>query len=218
MIEKTEIPELKLLPIHEYAGVNELDPIKYYTYPVFGKMYRKRVELCLSQCNGGEKILEIGFGTGLTFINLNSMYKEIHGLDLTVEINKVGELFKRHGVKTYLKNGSVLTMPYDENTFDTVLLISILEHLKPDELTQAFSEIYRVLKPGGQVIYGVPVEREFMVFMFRLLGHNIRDEHFSTEEDVYLAAKQIFQEVKRIRMFGIPSFMGEVYQIGHFVK
>ena len=52
-------------------------------------MYRKRVELCLSQCNGGEKILEIGFGTGLTFINLNSMYKEIHGLDLTVEINKV---------------------------------------------------------------------------------------------------------------------------------
>ena len=26
MIEKTEIPELKLLPIHEYAGVNDLDP------------------------------------------------------------------------------------------------------------------------------------------------------------------------------------------------
>jgi ubiquinone/menaquinone biosynthesis C-methylase UbiE len=218
MKNPTEIPTLKLLPKEDYSGVNELDPIKYYYYPVFGKMYRRRVELCLSQCKGGEKILEIGFGTGLAFLNLNPLYKEIHGLDLTVDIKKVEKLFSKHGVHTYLKSGSVLSMPYENNFFDTVLLVSILEHLKPDELSQAFSEIHRVLKPGGQVIYGVPVEREFMVFMFRLLGHNIRDEHFSTEEDVYQAAKKTFTEVTRIKMRGLPSFMGEVYQIGHFVK
>jgi ubiquinone/menaquinone biosynthesis C-methylase UbiE len=214
----TEIPTLKLLPKDDYAGVNELDPIKYYYYPVFGKMYRRRVELCLSQCKGGEKILEIGFGTGLAFLNLNPLYKEIHGLDLTVDIKKVEKLFSKHGVNTNLKSGSVLSMPYENNSFDTVLLVSILEHLKPEELSQAFSEFYRVLKPDGQVIYGVPVEREFMVFMFRLLGHNIRDEHFSTEEDVYQAAKKIFTKVTRIKMRGSPSFMGEVYHVGHFVK
>lgn len=213
-----QIPVLNLLPKDEYAGVNELDPIKYYFYPVFGKMYRRRVELCLSQCKGGDKILEIGFGTGLAFLNLAPLYKEIHGLDLTVEINKVTDLFQRHGVKTYLKSGSVLEMPYEDDTFDTVLLVSILEHLKPAELVQAFSEIRRVLKPGGQVIYGVPVEREFMVLMFRLLGHNIRDEHFSTEEDVYQAARKLFSEVNRIKMRGTPAFMGEVYHVGHFVK
>lgn len=218
MNQMEEIPILKLLPKGEYAGVNELDPIKYYYFPIFGKMYRRRVELCLSQCKGGDKILEIGFGTGLTFLNLDPQYKEIHGLDLTVEINKVENLFTKHGVRTYLKNGSVLSMPYVDNSFDTVLLISILEHLKPVELAQAFSEIHRVLKPGGQVIYGVPVEREFMVIMFRLLGHNIRDEHFSTEEDVYQAAKKKFSEVKRIKMRATPSFMGEIYHVGHFVK
>jgi ubiquinone/menaquinone biosynthesis C-methylase UbiE len=218
MENETNIPTLKLLPKNEYAGVNELDPIKYYYFPIFGKMYRRRVELCLSQCKGGEKVLEIGFGTGLAFLNLEPLYQEIHGLDLTVDIKKVDELFSKHGVKTYLKNGSVLSMPYENNSFDTVLLVSILEHLKPDELAQAFSEIHRILKPGGQVIYGVPVEREFMVFMFRLLGHNIRDEHFSTEEDVYQAAKKEFTEVNRIKMRGTPSFMGEVYHVGHFVK
>ncbi len=218
MKQMEEIPVLKLLPKHEYAGVNELDPIKYYYFPIFGKMYRQRVELCLSQCKGGDKILEIGFGTGLSFLNLDQQYKEIHGLDLTVEIQKVEDLFTKHGVQTYLKNGSVLSMPYADNSFDTVLLISILEHLKPAELTQAFSEIRRVLKPGGQVIYGVPVERAFMVFMFSLLGHNIRDEHFSTEEDVYQAAQKLFTEVKRIKMRATPSFMGEVYHVGHFVK
>ncbi|MBE0685855.1 MAG: class I SAM-dependent methyltransferase [Anaerolineaceae bacterium] len=218
MKQMEEIPVLKLLPKNEYAGVNELDPIKYYYFPIFGKMYRLRVEFCLSQCKGGDKILEIGFGTGLTFLNLDPLYKEIHGLDLTVEIDKVEDLFAKYGVRTYLKNGSVLSMPYEANTFDTVLLISILEHLKPAELIQAFSEIHRVLKPGGQVIYGVPVERAFMVFMFRLLGHNIRDEHFSTEEDVYQAARKLFTEIKRIKMLGTPSLMGEVYHVGHFGK
>ena len=154
----------------------------------------------------------------MAFLNLDPIYKEIHGLDLTIEINKVAELFQRHGVNTHLKNGSVLEMPYENDTFDTVLLVSILEHLKPDELMQAFSEIQRILKPDGQVIYGVPVEREFMVLMFRLLGHNIRDEHFSTEEDVYQAARKLFREVKRIKMRGTPAFVGEVYHVGHFVK
>ena len=99
MNNSDQIPALNLLPKHEYAGVNELDPIKYYFYPVIGKMYRRRVELCLSQCKGGDKVLEIGFGTGLAFLNLAPLYKEIHGLDLTVEIDKVATLFERLGLK-----------------------------------------------------------------------------------------------------------------------
>jgi len=39
-----------------------------------------------------------------------------------------------------------LKMPYADNYFDTVLLVSILEHLKPLELAQAFVEVNRVLK------------------------------------------------------------------------
>jgi hypothetical protein len=34
--------KLKLLPADQY------DPIKYYYWPVFGKMYRSRVELALN--------------------------------------------------------------------------------------------------------------------------------------------------------------------------
>lgn len=211
-------PALKLLPLHEYAGVNELDPIRYYNWPIIGKLYRRRVELCLGQCRGGGKVLEIGFGTGLSFLNLNETYREIHGLDLTAEVDVVAEVFRRHGVQTHLQNGSVLQMPYEDNSFDTVLLISILEHLQPAEQTLAFTEIRRVLKPGGQVVYGVPVERPLMVFLFRLLGHDIRKEHFSTQEDVYRAASAQLSEVTRIRMRGTPGFTGEVYQVGHFQK
>lgn len=209
---------LKLLPRQSYRGVNELDPIKYYYWPIFGPMYRRRVELALNECTGGERVLEIGFGTGLTFLNLHEMYKEIHGLDLTADIQAVQSVFEPLGISLYLKQGSILALPYEDNTFDTVLLISILEHLKPQELSRAMSEVRRVLKPGGQMVYGVPVERPFMVLMFRLLGHDIRKEHFSTEKQIAEAASQVLRQVRRIPMKSTPPVFGTVYEVGHFVK
>jgi ubiquinone/menaquinone biosynthesis C-methylase UbiE len=146
------------------------------------------------------------------------MYKKIIGLDLTCDVNVVKGVFAPHGIFPDLRNGNVLSMPYEDNQFDTVLLISILEHLKPDELQQAFNEIFRVLKPGGQVVYGVPVERPFMVFMFRLLGYDIRIHHFSTERDVQRAAEKNFQKVSVQAMKAMPSFFGDVYEVGHFTK
>ena len=210
--------KLKLLPIEQYKGVNDLDPIKYYYWPIFGKMYRKRVELALSECSGGERVLEVGFGTGLAFPNLHDAYKEIHGLDLTADIEAVQSVFEPIGIPLFLKKGDVLNMPYEDNYFDTVLLISILEHLKPKELEQACAEVKRVLKPGGQMVYGTPVEKPFMVFMFKMLGHDIRDEHFSTEEEIAAAAHKSFSKGKVIEMKSTPPIAGTVYTVGNFIK
>ena len=210
--------KLRLLPYKEYKGVQKIYSVIFYYLPIFGSMYRRRVELCLEQCKGGDSILEVGFGSGLTFLNLNDKYKKIYGLDLTCDVNIVKDVFTPHGIAPDLRNGNVLHMPYENGQFDTVLLISILEHLKPDELVQAFTEIKRVLKPGGQVVYGVPVERPFMVFMFRLLGYNIREHHFSTEKEVMEAGGKIFEKGAIHAMKALPSFFGNVYEIGNFTK
>ena len=207
--------ELKLLPRGEYVGVNDEDPIRFYYWPVFGRLYRKRVEMCLEECTGGQRILEVGFGSGLTFVNLKQKYQEIHGLDLTADVEQVKKVFRPHGIESDLRNGSVLEMPYTDDTFDTVLLISILEHLKREEQARAFSEIRRVLRPGGQVVYGVPIERRLMVFMFRALGYDIREHHFSTEKEVAAAAGAAMEKV---RITQLRSMLGPVYEVGHFVK
>ena len=209
---------LRLLPHSEYVGVDRDDPLRFYFRPVLGRMYRRRIELCLAECKGGRRVLEVGFGSGITFLNLSEMYEEIHGLDLNASVGQVSELFNKKNIPTNLRNGSVLSMPYEDNYFDTVLLISILEHLKPSEQQQAFEEINRVLKPGGQVVYGVPIERPFMVFMFRLLGYNIREHHFSTEEDVSNTARNVLTQMRVVRMKSVPSIFGAVYEIGHFIK
>jgi ubiquinone/menaquinone biosynthesis C-methylase UbiE len=163
-------------------------------------------------------VLEVGFGTGLAFPNLNENYRELHGIDLTANIQAVQSVFEPLGIKLLLEKGDVLKMPYQDNFFDTVLMISILEHLKPAELEQAFAEVRRVLKPGGQMVYGTPVEKPFMVFMFRMLGHDIREEHFSTETQIAQAAHRAFSSGHVVQMKSTPPIAGAVYEVGNFIK
>ncbi len=84
---------LQLLPIERYVGVDEKDPIKFYHLPVIGRMYQQRIELCLDQLAGGQSVLEVGFGSGVSFLNLSQLYREIHGIDLTADTRHVGEMF-----------------------------------------------------------------------------------------------------------------------------
>jgi len=57
-----------------------------------------------------------------------------------------------------------------------------------------------------------------MVFMFRLLGCDIREHHFSTEKHVFDAADNVLDKVRVIQMRSAPSLFGPVYEVGHFVK
>jgi len=53
MTRQSDLPKLRLLPYNEYAGVNRDDPLRFYFWPIIGRLYRRRVELCLAECAGG---------------------------------------------------------------------------------------------------------------------------------------------------------------------
>ena len=213
------LPQLRLLPYNSYARANHnADPLRFYYWPLLGRVYRKRVEQCLAQCRGGQRILEVGFGSGVTFLNLHELYEEIYGVDLCSAVAEVAETFKRRGITTHLRSGNVLDLPYPENCFDSVLLVSILEHLTPCDLARAVQEVHRVLKPRGQMVYGVPIDRPLMVFLFRLLCSDIRRHHFSTEQEVRTAANGCLTLVTVNRLKTWLPFVGAVYEVGHFVK
>ena len=210
--------KLKLLKREDYLSDDEHDPIRFYYWPLIGNLYRRRVELCLTECTGGVRVLDVGFGSGVNFLNLHDLYKEIHGLDLTARAAQIADKFQKLGIHTDLRKGNVLKMPYPDEYFDTVLLVSILEHIKPGEQLTAFREMRRVLKPGGQVVYGVPLEQPLMVLAFRLLGYNIRQHHFSSELDISKVAQSVMGKVRQVYMKSPLPFIRPVYQVGHFVK
>lgn len=209
--------KLKMLKISKYAGIHASgDPIRFYNLLFIGRIYRKRVERCLCELSGGNRVLEIGFGSGVTFLNLSEMFIEIYGLDLDADIESTAATFERLGIKPFLKNGNILKLPYQDGFFDSVLLISILEHLKPETLITAFQEIRRVLRPDGEVVYGIPVDRVLVNHVFRFLGYNIKGHHFSNQGQIADAAREIFKEGTVSGMYAWP--LGRIYEVGRFIK
>jgi 2-polyprenyl-3-methyl-5-hydroxy-6-metoxy-1,4-benzoquinol methylase len=217
----TTAPHSDIFPVVksvDFANAHKDDPIRFYSYPLLGRLYRRRVEYCLDLCQGGEAILEVGFGSGATFPLLAAKYNKIYGVDLDSDIKTVEKLHTTNGLAVELQNGNVCAMPYDDGVFDTVLLISILEHLQPEQLQKAMQEIRRVLKPGGNLVYGVPIERPMMVFAFKLLGYNIGEYHFSTEKDIASAAEEVLGAGTVFQMLATPGMLGPVYEVGLFIK
>jgi ubiquinone/menaquinone biosynthesis C-methylase UbiE len=209
---------LKLLPVSSYVGVNRDDPIRFYAIPGLGWLYRRRVEMCLEELTGGQRVLEIGFGSGVSFFNLHDLYAEIHGIDLTASIDEVAGFFRARGIETDLQQGDVRDLPYADGYFDSVLMISILEHLRPEDLLHALVEVRRVLRPGGQLVYGAPVERPLMVAAFRLLATDIRVQHFSTEKEIAHQTGESFRRVRVRQLPGPLGLFGSLYEVGHFVR
>jgi predicted SAM-dependent methyltransferase len=50
----------------------------------------------------------------------------------------------------------VRSIGFEDGTLDGVELYHVLEHLFPDDAHRALSEIWRVLKPGGELAIAVP--------------------------------------------------------------
>ena len=47
-------------------------------------------------------------------------------------------------------------LPFEDNYFEAVTLLAVVEHLDPALMAKLFKEVYRALKPGGMVILTTP--------------------------------------------------------------
>jgi ubiquinone/menaquinone biosynthesis C-methylase UbiE len=102
-----------------------------------------------------ESVLEIGFGTGATLINIASKYKHIklYGIEQSeVMFRKAQQRVKLSRLKNIIslkkiEKGQIF--PFAENFFDKVIIESVLAIQDDSALHFLLSEIRRVLKPSG---------------------------------------------------------------------
>jgi len=55
-----------------------------------------------------------------------------------------------------VRSGSVTELPYADGTFDRAMCLDVLEHLTFEEQPRALAELFRVLRPGGELLVSVP--------------------------------------------------------------
>lgn len=133
----------------------------------------------------GMKVLDAGCGRGNIVVDeFRKEIEEAVGIDIDQKATE-GNVCLDKVVIRDLEN-----MPFLNNEFDVVLSQWVLEHLKdPDKV---FSEIYRVLKPGGAFIFVTPYKGSYLVLVKRILGTGITRKLLSQsygrkEKDVFPA-------------------------------
>jgi SAM-dependent methyltransferase len=105
----------------------------------------------LSNAKPRDKVLEIGCGTGLFTRKFYSATKaEITAIDISEDL--LSEARKLLPDATF-KVDDAMHLSFQNETFDVVFGSSVLHHL---EFEKSLMEIYRVLKPGGRMIFAEP--------------------------------------------------------------
>lgn len=100
----------------------------------------------------GLKILDIGCGTGETLSFLESYLSSPKLFGIDTSQTAINFAIKR-GHKNITKVDAK-TLPFKDNTFDYVLLLDVIEHIKDD--VSILIEAKRVLCKGGKVIITTP--------------------------------------------------------------
>lgn len=102
------------------------------------------------------KILEIGCGNCRNLKDFAKAGFVCYGIDFSRKMLKFARLYcKKYGFKVILKKAKVESLPFKNNTFDYLLAIAILHHLKPRQQIKAVKEMYRVLKDDGLALISV---------------------------------------------------------------
>jgi len=98
---------------------------------------------------GNVNTLDLGSGEGFPTTSLISPEKIT-----AVDINKARLEKNSAGRKVFC---DITTLPFEENSFPQITLFDVIEHLeRGEDRHKVFSEIYRVLQPGGKFILSTP--------------------------------------------------------------
>jgi demethylmenaquinone methyltransferase/2-methoxy-6-polyprenyl-1,4-benzoquinol methylase len=126
-------------------------------YDFFGNMERKFRDTGLEKLGvrEGEKVLEVGFGTGYCTANLAGAVGDsgkVYGIDISEGmLNTTSLRLAKSGLskRVELQCGDALNLPYLENFFDAVYISFALELFDTPDIPVVLQQFRRVLKNGG---------------------------------------------------------------------
>jgi ubiquinone/menaquinone biosynthesis C-methylase UbiE len=127
----------------------------------------------------GMRVLDLGCGTGTLTILLKQSHPdaEVVGLDGDPTVLEIARIKADQArVNIILDHGLAFKLPYPDNSFDRVLSSLVIHHLTSTDKQLAMFEIYRVLRPGGElhiVDFGRP--RSFYARLISLVMRSLEE-------------------------------------------
>ena len=157
------------------------------------------------------RILDIGSGTGVNLAAFNKAGKA-SGVDISEKA--IG--FCRERGLSDVTFGPVEDLPYEENTFDIVTALDVLEHVS--EPVEVLREMRKVLKPDGKIVMTVPAFRilwsqhdealcHLRRYKKKVLLHDLSEAGLEVEKVGYLFFTSFFvvAPIRLIRRLFVPK-------------
>jgi ubiquinone/menaquinone biosynthesis C-methylase UbiE len=148
------------------------------------------------------KILDIGCGSIPIFLN-TILFKEKYGIDKIECRNSRNIQFVRHDFE------EISVLPFQDNSFDVVSLLAVIEHIKPEKVSLLVDEIRRVLKPDKILILTTPAA--WSDRLLRLMAKLRLVSSFEIEEH-----KDIYTTKKLKNILIQSGFLKSEIQTGYF--
>ena len=126
-----------------------------------------------------EKTLDIGTGTGRFAIFFAEKGKNVVALDQSIEMLNVA---KNKSIDANVDDliefiqGDVEKLPFKDNEFDAIISIHVMTHFQ--DINNFVSEIIRVLKPGGTIVFDLSESINARLYQF--VRNNINRSPFLT--------------------------------------
>ena len=114
----------------------------------------------------GARVLEIGVGAGTDHIQFARAGADLTGIDLTPRsVELTSKRLEQEGFEAKVSVMDAERLEFPDDSFDVVYSFGVLHHTSSPE--RAFSEVRRVLRPGGRFV-GALYNR-YSFFMARVL-------------------------------------------------
>ncbi|MGK9250744.1 class I SAM-dependent methyltransferase [Paenibacillus humicus] len=106
------------------------------------------------QVDSGQRVLDLGCGTGTLTLLLKQAYPkaEVTGLDIDPNVLQIAEKKAVDmGMDIVFNQGMSFELPYPDHSFDRVVTSLMFHHLTLENKLRTLKEIFRVLKPQGEL-------------------------------------------------------------------
>jgi ubiquinone/menaquinone biosynthesis C-methylase UbiE len=179
----------------------------------------RELGLSLLEARSGQRILEIGFGTGSSLIALAESVGasgQVFGIDISPGMKEVAAARIRSAnqvEKISLTLAAIPPIPFIDATFDAVFMAFTLELFPEDTIPIVLTEVRRTLRAGGRLSvvsmtlgteeqrHGLP-ERLY-VWAHRHFPHIVDCQPIDVERRIAEAGFTIVR-VDRLEMWGLP--------------
>ena len=126
--------------------------------------------------------LDIGCGPG-TFIGTLSEGIISYGVDISKKQIEYANKHYQNEYKSFQQIFVGREFPFEDNSFDVVTIIEVIEHLRKDQALSLLDQSYRMLRPGGKIIITTPNYKSFWPLLEVLLNScgqiSYQDQHIN---------------------------------------